>query len=97
LKPFCFVSNLTSKEDLLLYSKYTIEITHEIYQKLAYRDSTEGVNCNCKCKFIKLWFKIKFENPLILVVESRKPGNLGEAAQLKNAQRQSYFVTVGLF
>jgi TrmH family RNA methyltransferase len=82
-----FVSNLTSKEDLDFYIQNTkdcIEITQEIYQKLAYRDSTEGVIAIVNAKSHKI-FDLKLpENPLILVVESiEKPGNLG--AMLRTA------------
>ena len=60
-------------------------ITKEVYQKLAYRDSTEGILAVVKTKDFSLE-SIKFKNktPLVLVMESiEKPGNIG--AMLRTA------------
>ena len=47
-----------------------IEISKDVYQKLAYRDSTEGIIAVAKSKSLQLSdLKLK-ENPLILVLES---------------------------
>ena len=53
-------------------------IPKQIYEKVAYRGSTEGVIAEMKCKNHKLEdLRIK-ENPLVVVLESvEKPGNLG--------------------
>ena len=61
-----------------------IEISKDVYQKLAYRDSTEGIIAVAKSKSLQLSdLKLK-ENPLILVLESiEKPGNIG--AMLRTA------------
>lgn len=62
-----------------------IEITQEVYQKIAYRESTEGVIALVKTKELSLE-NIEFnnENPLILVAEGvEKPGNIG--AMLRTA------------
>lgn len=61
-----------------------IEISKEVYQKIAYRDSTEGIIAVAKSKSLQLSdLKLK-ENPLILVLESiEKPGNIG--AMLRTA------------
>ena len=60
-------------------AKEVIEITPEIYQKIAYRESTEGIIALAKSKYINLkslTFKNKY--PLILVLEGiEKPGNIG--------------------
>ena len=51
-------------------AKEVIEITPEIYQKIAYRESTEGIIAIAKSKHIdlkSLTFKNKY--PLILVLE----------------------------
>ena len=60
-------------------AKEVIEITPEIYQKIAYRESTEGIIAVAKSKYINLkslTFKNKY--PLILVLEGiEKPGNIG--------------------
>ena len=61
-----------------------IEISKEVYQKLAYRDSTEGIIAVAKSKSLQLLDLELKENPLILVLESiEKPGNIG--AMLRTA------------
>jgi TrmH family RNA methyltransferase len=84
-----FVSGLTTKEDLEFYIQNTkdcIEITQEVYQKLAYRDSTEGVIAIVNSKSHKITDLQLPENPLILVVESiEKPGNLGAILRTSDA------------
>ncbi|MBE7659872.1 RNA methyltransferase [Tenacibaculum finnmarkense] len=83
-----FVPDMFSLEDLKAIRVATascIEITKEIYQKIAYRDTTEGVIAVVKSKDFSL-DAIQFEtkNPLILVFESiEKPGNIG--AMLRTA------------
>ena len=55
-----------------------IEITSTVYEKLAYRDSTEGVLAVAKTKSTLLSDLKLSENPLILVAEApEKPGNIG--------------------
>ena len=62
----------------------TIEISKEVYQKLAYRDTTEGVLAVAKIKSLSLSDLQLPENSLILVLESiEKPGNIG--AMLRTA------------
>lgn len=61
-----------------------IEISKEVYQKLAYRDTTEGIIAVAKTKSLQLSDLKLGENPLILVAEAiEKPGNLG--AMLRTA------------
>ena len=81
-----FVSNKIDQEYLNLFSGIElIEITQEVYQKIAYRESTESVIAIAKTKNLDLKsIKFKNKNPLILVVESiEKPGNIG--AMLRTA------------
>ncbi len=55
-----------------------IEINKEVYQKLAYRDTTEGILAVAKTKSLALSDLKLPDNPLILVMESiEKPGNIG--------------------
>lgn len=55
-----------------------IEITKEVYQKLAYRDTTEGILAVARTKKLALNDLKLPENALILVMESiEKPGNIG--------------------
>jgi len=55
-----------------------IEISKEVYQKLAYRDTTEGILALAKIKSLQLSDLKLPENPLIVVMEAiEKPGNIG--------------------
>lgn len=61
-----------------------IEISREVYQKLAYRDTTEGIIAVAKTKSLGLEDLELGDNPLILVAEApEKPGNIG--AMLRTA------------
>jgi len=64
-----------------------IQISKEVYQKLAYRDSTEGIIAVTKSKNFSLENIIfKNENPLILVAEGvEKPGNIGALLRTADA------------
>lgn len=62
----------------ILKSYNLIEISKEVYQKLAYRDTTEGILAVAKTKSLQLSDLHLPENPLILVMEAiEKPGNIG--------------------
>ena len=63
------------------------EITTEVYKKIAYRESTEGVIALVKAKDYQLSdLKIDTNNPLILVAESpEKPGNIGAILRTADA------------
>lgn len=62
----------------IFQSKEIIEISKEVYQKLAYRDTTEGIIAIAKTKLLTLSDLKLPENPLIVVLESlEKPGNIG--------------------
>src|SRR5690606_27430422 len=77
------LNNLTTKQ------LNTIEINSEVYQKLAYRDTTEGVLAVAKSKAHNL-DKLKFQtkNPLLLVAEApEKPGNIGALLRTADAAR----------
>lgn len=63
-----------------------IEISKEVYQKLAYRDTTEGILAIAKTKSLLLADLKLSENPLILVAESlEKPGNIGAILRTADA------------
>jgi TrmH family RNA methyltransferase len=81
LETILFLPELITENEInkLVKSKVElIEITKEVYQKLAYRDTTEGILAIAKTKTLSL-NDIKLpENALILVMESiEKPGNIG--------------------
>tara|TARA_B110000003_G_C16634838_1_gene527992 strand:- start:1634 stop:2437 length:804 start_codon:yes stop_codon:yes gene_type:complete len=71
------------------YATNIIEISKAVYEKVAHRDSTEGVIAVAKAKANKLSLsnlKITSENPLILVAESpEKPGNIGALLRTADA------------
>lgn len=65
-----------------------IEINKEVYQKLAYRDTTEGVLAIAKAKNLSLSELNLGENPLILIAESpEKPGNIGALLRTADAAK----------
>ncbi len=64
-----------------------IEISLEVFKKLAYRNSTEGVIAVAKVKDLALnHLNLETENPLILVAEApEKPGNIGAILRTADA------------
>jgi RNA methyltransferase, TrmH family len=63
-----------------------IEISKEVYQKLAYRDTTEGILAIAKTKSLSLSELKLSKNPLILVGEAiEKPGNVGAILRTADA------------
>lgn len=74
------IYELTSNETQL------IEISKEIYQKLAYRDTTEGILAVAKTKSLSLTDLKLSKNPLLLIAEGlEKPGNLGALLRTADA------------
>ncbi len=63
-----------------------VEISKEVYQKLAYREKTEGVLAIAKAKSHDLKNLSLPKNPLILVAEApEKPGNIGALLRTADA------------
>lgn len=63
-----------------------IEINREVYQKLAYRDTTEGLIAVARSKTLQLEDLELSKNPLILVAEApEKPGNIGALLRTADA------------
>jgi TrmH family RNA methyltransferase len=63
-----------------------IEISKEVYHKLAYRDTTEGILAVAKTKSFLLSDLKLSKNPLILVAEApEKPGNIGALLRTADA------------
>lgn len=53
-------------------------VTQQVYEKMAYRESTEGIIAVAKCKEHRLKDLHLKENPIVVILESvEKPGNLG--------------------
>ena len=81
---------LTDKKDENLLLDFPtaeqIMISQEIYDKLAYRKTTEGILAIAKTKSLSLSEIQLSENPLILVAESiEKPGNIGAILRTADA------------
>ena len=64
-----------------------IEISKVVYEKLAYRNSTEGVIAVASTRDLSLdTLKFETQNPLILVAEApEKPGNIGALLRTADA------------
>jgi len=87
-----FVASLISEQvvkDLLHKQSNDCLLTtlsDEVYKKLAYRDSTEGVIAFAKAKTQQLADLKLPENPLILIAEApEKPGNIGALLRTADA------------
>jgi TrmH family RNA methyltransferase len=84
-----FLLELISENEIsnLIKSSFQlIEINKEVYQKLAYRDTTEGILAVAKTKSLQLSDLKLSENPLILVAEApEKPGNIGALLRTADA------------
>src|SRR5690606_17253124 len=95
LKTLLFCSEIISEEDFLNLKESAnsetelIEITSEIYQKLAYRSSTEGVIAIAETKNLNISnLKQETKNPLFLIAEAtEKPGNIGALLRTADAAK----------
>lgn len=92
LKTILFCTEIISEEnEIITQLKNTnseaIEITLEVYKKIAYRTSTEGVLAIAECKPSSLeGLNFTKEYPLILVAEApEKPGNIGAILRTADA------------
>jgi len=83
-----FPEILTEQQVAALAGRQTelIEINKEVYQKLAYRDTTEGIIAVAQSKDMALDGLSLGDNPLILVAEApEKPGNIGALLRTADA------------
>ena len=89
LETILFLPEIISEKqlnDLITKPLNVIEISKEVYQKLAYRDTTEGILAIAKTKSLALSGLKLSKNPLILVGESlEKPGNVGAILRTADA------------
>ena len=89
LETILFLPELISEKQITQLSKHSIdliEISKEVYQKLAYRDTTEGILAVAMAKSLSLSNLILPSNPLILIAEAlEKPGNLGALLRTADA------------
>lgn len=85
---FEFATKALVKElETMINSNFEItEITKEVYQKVAYRDSTEGIIAIAKYKNHSITELNLPNNPLVIVLESlEKPGNIGAVLRTADA------------
>lgn len=93
LETILFYNDIFSEENLytqintLTKQPEIISISKEVYQKLAHRDTTEGVLAVAKAKNLSLSkLNLATENPLVLVAEApEKPGNIGALLRTADA------------
>ena len=90
IETILFLSEIISEYDAkkLSGSAELIEISKDVYQKLAYRDTTEGILAIAKSKNLSLSELNLGKNPLILIAESpEKPGNIGAMLRTADAAK----------
>ena len=88
IETILFLPEILSEIEISKWNKNAelIEISKEIYQKLAYRDTTEGVLAVAKTKSMELSDLQLSKNPLILIAEApEKPGNIGALLRTADA------------
>lgn len=95
LKTVLFCSEIISEKKLYKIKKRSnseaefIEITSEVYEKIAYRKTTEGLIALAIVKDLSIRnLKIKNQNPLLLIAEApEKPGNIGALLRTADAAK----------
>ena len=90
LKRFIIFPDLFSAAEAASLEPYgidVIEITKAVYEKVAHRDTTEGIIAVAKTKNFDLNnLEFKSKTPLILVAEApEKPGNIGALLRTADA------------
>jgi TrmH family RNA methyltransferase len=88
IETILFLPELVSNNQITKLTDNIIEISKEVYQKLAYRDTTEGILAVAKTKSLQLADLELSKNPLILVMEAiEKPGNIGAVLRTCDAAK----------
>ncbi len=91
LETILFLPELVLENEIKKISQEAIEciaISKEVYQKLAYRETTEGIIAIAKAKPLELSHLQLGNNPLILVIEAlEKPGNIGAILRTADAAK----------
>ncbi len=89
LQTILFLPEFIAPHQLTSFSKLNIElieISKEVYQKLAYRDTTEGILAIAKSKSLQLSDLKLSDHPLLLIAEApEKPGNIGALLRTADA------------
>lgn len=95
IKTLFFSDAIVSEEEVLALLKdlvlvpELIKVSKEVYQKIAYRETTEGILAIAKAKSHLLSdLKFSSKKPLILVAEAtEKPGNIGAILRTADAAK----------
>lgn len=92
VKTILFLQDLINKEDIKDFTPSNtnfISVSKEVYKKLAYRDTTEGIIAVVKSKHFAISeITFKSKNPLVLVMENiEKPGNIGAMLRTADAAK----------
>lgn len=78
--------NAAESKGMTAFRPRFFQVSKEIYEKIAYRESTEGVIAEVRTRDLKLEDLQLGRNPLIMVLESvEKPGNLGAVLRSADA------------
>ena len=93
LETILFNPELLSEEQInklinpSIHKPEIVSISKDVYQKLAYRETTEGIIAVAKTKDLSIaTISFKTKNPLILVAEApEKPGNIGALLRTADA------------
>ena len=89
IETILFVADYCSEKEIRQLTNNAseiIEINKDVYQKLAYRDTTEGIIAIAKSKKLSLTDLQLSQNPLIIIAESpEKPGNIGALLRTADA------------
>jgi TrmH family RNA methyltransferase len=82
-----YIFDENSLDSFNLEKKNIILVSKEVYQKIAFRNTTEGVIAIIKTKELSLdQISINTKNPLIMVAEApEKPGNIGALLRTADA------------
>ncbi|MBB3125137.1 TrmH family RNA methyltransferase [Mesoflavibacter sabulilitoris] len=96
LETILFYPEIFNEEQLPKTSNETeiIEISKDVYQKIAHRETTEGIVAIAKSKSHDLsQLKLTTKNPLILIAEApEKPGNIGALLRTADAANVDAFI-----
>lgn len=90
IETILFYPEICSEVEAKKWSQHAelVEINKEIFEKLAYRDTTEGVVGIAKSKTLSLSNLKLSANPLILIAEApEKPGNIGALLRTADAAK----------
>ena len=93
VKTVFYCPTLVSIDELVITNCEMIEVTQDVYEKIAYRGSTEGVIAVIEPQTLTLDNLQLGENPLLIVLEGvEKPGNIGAVLRSADAAQATAVV-----